>query len=1269
MHTRNAFPEEKTIVAKKIITVHNAENEPDTSVELIVSNKIDYIPNISVVIPVYNVEDYLRECLDSVLNQTLREIEIICVDDGSTDDSMEILKEYAAVDNRITVVKQDNLNAGVARNAGLVLAKAKYITFLDSDDFFELSMLEECYDRLERDSSDICIYSGQKIDYSVNKILDMPWLCPKEDSILDIDELKGDILNRTSSNCWNKIFSRDIIDAYHIRFQSIENANDVYFSYLAVAVAKKVSVLPKKFVNYRFNTGKQITARLSHVSPLNIFYALSKLKKDIVSIKGESFLTDGFYRKYIGMLIYQRKNNFLGFEANKTTYKELFPSDRHELFDNTFKSAAIVCAANQRCVKSLWISIAAIQKNLPKDTTCRLFILHDKLSERIKTKISRLATEATSIEFINGSEHLKNLGLPEYADGTREMYYKYLIPQIFRNDEKVLYIDYSTEVCGDVLQLFQIDLKENVIATVVNKQNSASSKSSNAGLYMFNIPAWNRLKLTQKILAEISEFSRSHPSDQDILNKICAGQIASLPCALSICYPPRNHRFYNLLKSYLLCPYCVLRQMAHKKKYIKKLSIRVINSLSVMRIDVKNAGTDQNAVSIDATGAKITSPSWFTDSKGIGKVVESTDSKLDITINIVKSGKLTLNFRGVDKRYNGKRFPVWIDYKSIQINGKEILTAPISVWHDKPFQYEMAVKDKQNISVKIEQSYHPYNKEELREIISKLSLGSQYEQPDIIKKVYQKLSRKGIGHFLFHKTKNDRCKKYFLCGIRIWKKNVSMYNYLDLRISQLAHTEAKNVQALRKEIQDYSKKNSTTINDHKTDLFKYIDAKFLQLEVRDNDHKAYLLKHIAAEFLQLEVRDNSQNEKLLQDYSGQLQKLYTEIASCERNVGDLFCKQLAAHKDDSSRAHLATQDMLREALNEIQEQKQQHKYQTLIKEVEQKIQDLNSYLDKKIKDRANDIITAVEREQVLYSNPFEIMTRLERGFCDITDAPNFANRFIKLIAGLSPKSAGALVDIVNRLKMIKNSKGKLDLFYPHEKDILREIRAYYKSILKVSDNLYCLNNYLLPINHFEPSVFFYRHGLDTLKHPERFANKAILDIGAFIGDSAIILSPLTSDKVYSFEATTENYNYMLKTIKLNNLKNIVPIKAAVGAEPSTMELRFAGSGTSYSPLMVKSPKYMETCEVIKIDDYVQENHLKVGLIKVDIEGAEQEFLKGAMQTIKEQKPTLLISIYHSVDDFLDIKPLIESWNLGYNFSIYKPIIDNISGETLLICEQ
>ena len=99
-------------------------------------------PKVSVIVPVYNAQSHLRQCLDSIMGQTLREIEILCVDDGSTDGSAQILEEYKGCDPRLHVIMQENIGAGAARNRGLAEASGEYLSFLDADDFFEPDMLE-----------------------------------------------------------------------------------------------------------------------------------------------------------------------------------------------------------------------------------------------------------------------------------------------------------------------------------------------------------------------------------------------------------------------------------------------------------------------------------------------------------------------------------------------------------------------------------------------------------------------------------------------------------------------------------------------------------------------------------------------------------------------------------------------------------------------------------------------------------------------------------------------------------------------------------------------------------------------------------------------------------------------------------------------------------------------------------------------------------------------------------------------------------------------
>lgn len=119
---------------------------------------------ISIIIPVYNVAKYLPECLESILNQTFQDFEVICVNDGSKDNSLEILEEYGKKDNRIKIITKENGGAGSARNKGLEFAEGKYIQFLDGDDYFEPQMLEKLYNLAKEYKAEISVCSSRKVD-------------------------------------------------------------------------------------------------------------------------------------------------------------------------------------------------------------------------------------------------------------------------------------------------------------------------------------------------------------------------------------------------------------------------------------------------------------------------------------------------------------------------------------------------------------------------------------------------------------------------------------------------------------------------------------------------------------------------------------------------------------------------------------------------------------------------------------------------------------------------------------------------------------------------------------------------------------------------------------------------------------------------------------------------------------------------------------------------------------------------------------------------
>ena len=210
---------------------------------------------ISVIIPVYNVEPYLKQCMDSVVGQTLKDIEIICVDDGSTDNSLDILREYAAEDSRIQIIEQKNAGAGAARNNGMRHATGKYLSFLDSDDFFEPRMLEKAYDLAEKDQADFVAYKSDQYHTEKNQFVPVNWVI-RENEIppyqpFNHRQMTGNVFKVFVGWAWDKLFLKEFVDKYHLTFQEQRTSNDMLFVFSAVALAKKISVVPVVLAHQR----------------------------------------------------------------------------------------------------------------------------------------------------------------------------------------------------------------------------------------------------------------------------------------------------------------------------------------------------------------------------------------------------------------------------------------------------------------------------------------------------------------------------------------------------------------------------------------------------------------------------------------------------------------------------------------------------------------------------------------------------------------------------------------------------------------------------------------------------------------------------------------------------------------------------------------------------------------------------------------------------------------------------------------------------------
>lgn len=213
------------------------------------------MPLVSVIIPVYNVEEYLRQCLDSVREQTLSDIEIICVNDSSTDGSLSILEEYEKKDPRIQVVTQPNGGAGAARNKGLSMASGKYLSFLDSDDFFELDMLELAYKKAEEDKADFVVFNSDQYYTDRKRFVDVSWTLRIKElppyTPFNHRQMTDNIFKVFVGWAWDKLYNREFVEKNHLLFQEQRTSNDMLFVFSAVAIAKRISIVNKILAHQR----------------------------------------------------------------------------------------------------------------------------------------------------------------------------------------------------------------------------------------------------------------------------------------------------------------------------------------------------------------------------------------------------------------------------------------------------------------------------------------------------------------------------------------------------------------------------------------------------------------------------------------------------------------------------------------------------------------------------------------------------------------------------------------------------------------------------------------------------------------------------------------------------------------------------------------------------------------------------------------------------------------------------------------------------------
>lgn len=227
---------------------------------------------ISIIVPIYNTEKYLVRCLDSLINQTYKNIEILCINDGSTDNSLNILNEYATKDKRIIVINQTNSGAATARNNGLDNATGQFLMFCDSDDYYEPDMCQKMINAILSYNVDLvmcdCKYIKEEYFTTTRTQKDIKYHNLKLIGFHSINKNNYDIINVI---LWNKIFKTSLVEKYHISFPDVYEHDDASFILKYLAISSSYYGLNEILYNYNISNPNSLMENLYRKNNQNHF--------------------------------------------------------------------------------------------------------------------------------------------------------------------------------------------------------------------------------------------------------------------------------------------------------------------------------------------------------------------------------------------------------------------------------------------------------------------------------------------------------------------------------------------------------------------------------------------------------------------------------------------------------------------------------------------------------------------------------------------------------------------------------------------------------------------------------------------------------------------------------------------------------------------------------------------------------------------------------------------------------------------------------------
>lgn len=485
---------------------------------------------ISIIVPVYNASVTLERCLRSLVSQSYKNIEIICVDDGSTDASLLLLETFANLDKRIKIIKNtENKGVAYSRNIALKHVNGEYIMWCDSDDWYEKDMCKEMYEAITNSDTELAICNAKVNDEGENirTFLDI--------GVKNFDLITGKyvmnfVVNKEISCClWNKIFKKSLIDKYALEFPLIDAHEDYIFVFIITMLVKEVFLLNKHLYNYTVRPNSTIDKLFEKEAALIEHIELRTLSTYVPQILKEKHL-EFLYPIYNELYLRKISECFDNLKAMSQIYVlDNIKNAFLKIFGNSTYSNSImnICfACDNNYVEQLATLMMSIFVNSSYKSYFNFFILDGGISKKNKKKIEKFKKFNCYIEFIPIDFDYINL-LPNNLDYiSSATYFRYFISELKPDLDRILYLDCDMIVRMPLQDLYNIDFDDNYVIAVKDgwyKHPFADKHKIknyfNAGMLLINNKKWKEDNIAAKLVKNTILLKDEIPyGDQDVLN-------------------------------------------------------------------------------------------------------------------------------------------------------------------------------------------------------------------------------------------------------------------------------------------------------------------------------------------------------------------------------------------------------------------------------------------------------------------------------------------------------------------------------------------------------------------------------------------------------------------------------------------------------------------------------------------------------------------------------------------------------------------------------